>query len=198
MKFFFSLFVLFSSFLCAEESEDVTSLIERYAKFSERKIAGIQDDLPSRVIYISLSDGTRWEGHYESYADRQNVLHWKIGSSVSFLSRSFASKEGYGLSSFKPYANLTVFLDLNTADVLPKVTNISNGLVTLSDGSSWQESSYFYYASNYWKIGDRILVSCVSSPILLNVDQSRDGLILDTHFMYGNIVDWINPNGLIN
>lgn len=189
MKYFLFFFLLLSPFLNAADSLESDGFYQQYSQSSKRTITGIIDDLSKNMFYILLDDGTAWECFYSSQTKRQKVLRsWKIGAEVFIATRTFENPDACGISTFNSFVELDAYIDLSTADLLPKVVNILNGVVTLSDGSAWKENSFLYNSSDFWKIGDRVVVRCSwdLEATLINVDHLR-GIALDSYYFKGTL-----------
>lgn len=184
---------LFLSFLFSlKANEPSADLIQQYKDCTMPMIADIRDDLPSRVIFIELSDGTLWECHYPYMEFRQKVLQsWRIGSKAYIMGRSLYSDETFGIWAKEGGGiALIAYLNSNTADKLPKIANITGETVELTDGSIWREKCTLYSSFSRWNVGDRIVVSYLNNQ-LINLEHPR-GVFFDTFYANVKLVDWKN------
>lgn len=84
---------------------------------------------------------------------------------------------------------LLSFLDPSTKEALPYITDVFNGKISLSDGSTWQEDALLYYSSNFWNIGDYICVTALSdSALLINMNSTRN--ILNAYHAKTKMLDY--------
>jgi|GEM_PF-3677492 len=187
MRFLLALCLTFSPLAASSQDDRLDELTLEYVANIKRTIVAVQDDPSNSIMHVLLIDGTFWECPYTSTKEQQFALqNWVNGTNV-FI---FPTRTGLKLAGdFSPFFQLPATLDSATLDGFPSIQSIKANIVTLTDGSSWKETSKIYSASKYWEVGDRILVSFIDDITLINIDQSAAG-ILSTYYMPGIMTDW--------
>lgn len=196
MQYLFYVFMLLlSTHLFGDETPSPGSLFENYKLVHPRTISEISDDVAKGVFFLLLNDGTLWEVYYDTLNEHQKVMqNWKPGLNVTTFPQSLHSKvDGYGFMVYGTNLVLPTLLELSTADNLPTIANIDKGTIMLSDGSTWQENSFLYYASKYWNAEERVVVNYnTNDACLINVDQPPT-MFLDHHYLNANFLSWVEP-----
>lgn len=192
IKFFLMFALPFATMVNGNESE---SQIQEYENANTKRICGISDNLNSRNIQILLHDGTLWHCFYEWMHERQSVItKWYngqvfhfVGMSHKFSGAYYAYGYGHG-SGFN--AMLHAYLDPQCYNLLPYITEKTDGgLVSLSDGSVWEETYQVYSGMQFWNPGERVFVNYYSDQCyrLFNVDQF-EGLFYESRFASAKLI----------
>lgn len=94
----------------------------------------------------------------------------------------------------KYYRCAFAYLDTNTADCLPYITQVTSNGICLSDGSEWSEKCWLFAVHNGWREGDRILIAhtreltALGTHTLFNLSHANFGTLTSSSYMSATLV----------